>query len=245
MFQNTVKFNSYPQKNPYNTHQIWMTTPSQEHLHFTDSLNRCGVMRSGQGVFEDASFLPRSPLFSSHTPRSPPLLGLSSELHVARLPTASCDKPSCPLTTSFLMLAGKTRGVAANPHTHTRTHTEFKGTSSKKKKSFQMTKHRLLDECLLRLFFVFSVFSSEVHHCISVYLSFPFFLPLLCIDICISVFIGCPVFLSLRSIFIFFFLLLLSVFLFPSCFTVFYCFCLGFNFLFTLSVQSVCLSLSL
>lgn len=67
-----------------------------------------------------------------------------------------------------------------------------------------MTKHRLLDECLLRLFFVFSVFSSEVHHCISVYLSFPFFLPLLCIDICISVFIGCPVFLSLRSIFIFF-----------------------------------------
>lgn len=42
-----------------------------------------------------------------------------------------------------------------------------------------------------------------------------------------------------------FFLLLLSVFLFPSCFTVFYCFCLGFNFLFTLSVQSVCLSLSL
>lgn len=129
--------------------------------------------------------------------------------------------------------------------THTRTHTEFKGTSSKKKKSFQMTKHRLLDECLLRLFFVFSVFSSEVHHCISVYLSFPFFLPLLCIDICISVFIGCPVFLSLRSIFIFFFLLLLSVFLFPSCFTVFYCFCLGFNFLFTLSVHSVCLSLSL
>lgn len=92
---------------------------------------------------------------------------------------------------------------------------------------------------------VCSVFSSEVHHCISVYLSFPFFLPLLCIDICISVFIGCPVFLSLRSIFIFFFLLLLSVFLFPSCFTVFYCFCLGFNFLFTLSVQSVCLSLSL
>lgn len=52
-------------------------------------------------------------------------------------------------------------------------------------------------------------------------------------------------FFFLWEVFLSFFLLLLSVFLFPSCFTVFYCFCLGFNFLFTLSVQSVCLSLSL
>ncbi len=125
----------------------------------------------------------RSPLFSSQTPPlspvlPPPLLGLSSELHVAWLPTASCDKPSCPLTTSFLMLAGETRVAAANvcvrartrTNTHTCTHTGFKGTSSKKKKSFQMTKHRLLDECLLRLVFVFSPSLSQKSIIVSLFI---------------------------------------------------------------------------
>lgn len=131
-------------------------------------------------------------IFLSDAPLPPPpLLGLSSELHVARLPTASCDKPSCPLTTSFLMLAGETRVVAASvcvraractktcTDTHTCTHTGFKGTSSKKKKSFQMTKHRLLDECLLRLVFVVSLSPSQKSVIVSLFifhsLSFFFF----------------------------------------------------------------------
>lgn len=129
-------------------------------------------------------------IFLSDAPLPPPpLLGLSSELHVARLPTASCDKPSCPLTTSFLMLAGETRVVAASvcvraractkTCTDTRTHTGFKGTSSKKKKSFQMTKHRLLDECLLRLVFVVSLSPSQKSVIVSLFvfhsLSFFFF----------------------------------------------------------------------
>lgn len=92
-------------------------------------------------------------------PPTLPFLGLSSELHVAWLPTASCDKPSCLLTTSFLMLAGETGVVAASVSVSVCTdthHTGFKGTSSKKKKSFQMIKHRLLDECLLLIVFVVS-----------------------------------------------------------------------------------------
>lgn len=69
-----------------------------------------------RGVFNEASLLPHPSL-----PRPPPpLLGLSSELHVARLPTASCDKPSCPLTTSFLMLAGRTRAATASVYVHAR-----------------------------------------------------------------------------------------------------------------------------
>lgn len=161
--------------------------------------------------------LPRCPIpfiFLSDAPpptpaSAPSLLGLSSELHVAWLPTASCDKPSCPLTTSFLMLAGKTPVMAACVcvcvRTHTHAHTGFKTTSSKKKKSFQMTKHRLLDECLHRLFFVV----SEVHHCICVYLSLSVFLPLW-IDIYMSVHFGCCCSVCLRSIsmdiFLFYFL---------------------------------------
>lgn len=113
---------------------------------------------------EDAAPLPRHP-----PPPRPPLLGLSFELHVARLPTASCDKPSCLLTTSFLMLAGETRAAddvcvcVRATNTHTCYHTGFKETLSKKRKSFQMTKHRLLDECLLLI-----VFISSVHRCCSV-----------------------------------------------------------------------------
>lgn len=65
----------------------------------------------------------------------PPLLGLSSELHVAGLPTASSDKPSCRLTTSFLMLAGRSRAAAAAASqcvracvcARTRSHAGFKG----------------------------------------------------------------------------------------------------------------------
>lgn len=114
------------------------------------------------------------PFFPSHPP--PPLLGLSFELHVAWLPTASRDKPSCPLTTSFLMLAGECRGLVANVCTRAQTctsahtsHTGFSGTSSKKK-SFQMTKHRLLDECLLRLFFVFSPSPSQKSIIVSLFI---------------------------------------------------------------------------
>lgn len=54
-----------------------------------------------------------------------------------------------------------------------------------------------------------SISSSEVHHCISVYLSFPFFLLLLCIGIYISVCLGCC------------FSLCLSIY-FSSCFTFFH-----------------------
>lgn len=165
------------------------------------------------GGVQRCFFTTRSPFFSSQTPprppplSTPPLLGLSSELHVACLPTASRDKPSCPLTTSFLMLAGETRGVAANvcvraqTHTctHTSTHTEFKGTSSKKK-SFQMTKHRLLDECLLRLLFVFSPSLSQKSIIVSLFIfgSFSFFF----FFVLIFVFLSFLAFgsLSLRSI---------------------------------------------
>lgn len=63
-----------------------------------------------------------------------------------------------------------------------------------------MTKHRLPDECLLRLFFVVSLYSiSEVRHCICVYLSFSVFL-LLWIDIYMSVHFGCCFSVCLRSI---------------------------------------------
>lgn len=68
----------------------------------------------------------------------------------------------------------RTRTVA-----HTCTHTGFKGTSSKKRKSFQMTKHRLLDECLLRLVFVFSPSPAQKSIIVSLFifhsLSFFFF----------------------------------------------------------------------
>lgn len=121
MFQNTVKFNSYPQKIPtilikYGWRRLARSTCTSL-IHWTD----VAWWDQVRGCLKMLPFCPDPPYFP-HTPRSPPLLGLSSELHVARLPTASCDKPSCPLTTSFLMLAGKTRGVAANPHTHTNTH---------------------------------------------------------------------------------------------------------------------------
>lgn len=188
-----------------------------------------------KGVFGEASSLPHPLYFPLRcTPPSPAsapsLLGLSSELHVAWLPTASCDKPSCPLTTSFLMLAGKTPVMAACVCvcTHTRAHAGFKRTSSNKKKSFQMTKHRLLDECLLRLFFVVALYSiSEVRHCICVYLSFSVVL-LLWIDIYMSDHFGCCFSVCLRSISMDFFLPLS----FPPCFT-----------FFKLKPLSLCLSL--
>lgn len=61
----------------------------------------------------------------------------------------------------------------------THSHTGFKGTSSKKKKSFQMTKHRLLDECLLLIVFVVSPSLFHMSIIVSVFifhsLSFFFF----------------------------------------------------------------------
>lgn len=165
-----------------------MTTPDGEHLHRTGSqLNRCGVMRSGCVCVcsrRFPSFLP--PQNPPPPPRPPPLLDLSSELHVALLPTASCDKPSCPLTASFLILAGETPGVAACVCVCTCVCalSQFKGTSSKTR-SFQMTKHRLFASplCFLSLYlFVFQL------------------LPVLRVDVCASVVLGSDLLLSLKSV---------------------------------------------
>lgn len=160
-----------------------MTTRSPQLL--GSQLSRCVVMRSGYRR------LPYCLIPVVFAPRQP-LLGLSSQLHVARRPTASCDKPSCPLTTSFLILAGETWGVAACVCVCVcvLAHTAIKGTSSKKKSCFQMTKHRLFGECLLRLVFVFSPSFFQESIIVSVCLSFPR-LPRLHAGICISVILGC------------------------------------------------------
>lgn len=168
-----------------------------------------------------SKMLPYCPIpfiFLSDAPLPPPpLLGLSSELHVARLPTASCDKPSCPLTTSFLMLAGETRVVAAsvcvracarvhqNMHRHAHMHTHWvQGNIIQEEEEFpnDQTQAAWWVFASPRLCCL-SVSISEVRHCISVYLSFPVFL-LLCIDIYISVCLGCCFSLCLRSISMFF-----------------------------------------
>lgn len=169
-----------------------------------------------RGVFNEASLLPHPSL-----PRPPPpLLGLSSELHVARLPTASCDKPSCPLTTSFLMLAGKTRAATASVYVraretraqmHTCSHTGFKGNIIQEEEEFpnDQTQAAWWVFASPRLCCL-SVFISEVRHCF-----------------CLSFTSCCSLFFVLIFIFL---SILASVFLFaqkafrcnfPSCFTFF------------------------
>lgn len=104
------------------------------------------------------------PFFPSHPP--PPLLGLSFELHVAWLPTASRDKPSCPLTTSFLMLAGECRGLVANVCTRAQT-----CTSAHTRRTLGSVEHhprRRVSKwpntgCLMSVCFASSLFSHRLH----------------------------------------------------------------------------------
>lgn len=79
----------------------------------------------------------------------------------------------------FIFDVGRRNWSCGSQCAQTHSHTGFKGTSSKKKKSFQMTKHRLLDECLLLIVFVVSPSLFHMSIIVSVFvfhsLSFFFF----------------------------------------------------------------------
>lgn len=200
-----------------------------------------------------SKMLPYCPIpfiFLSDAPLPPPpLLGLSSELHVARLPTASCDKPSCPLTTSFLMLAGETRVVAASvcvracarapKHAQTRAHAHTLGSREHHPRRRRVSKWPNTG-CLMSVCFASSLLSlclrlrsPSLYVCLS-------FIPCLSSSLywylyfCLSWLLLFP--LLKKHFYVFFPPLLFS---FSSCFTFFKCYSL------CLSVFSFCLSLSL